>query len=215
MVVLSPAVRRLAPLFVALMVAVAFRLPALLNAGALNSDAAIVGVQARHLLDGELALRVWGSPYQASLDVVLAAALFAIGGSSPFVLLLVPVLGMLVMIWLAFTIVSRHAGSLGGFLAVLPLVFATHAVNSPMSYVLRQSLATWAVAAVWCFEFASERRRPAAWFALGGALAGLGLFLDTFFVVLLPGLGLFGALRAWAAPSRWRALASLGVSASW
>lgn len=208
---LSP-VRRLAPLFAALLLVVVFRLPPLLNANALNSDAAIVGLQARHLLEGEFSLRLWGSPYQACLDVVLAAALFMFGGSSAFLLLLVPLLGMLVMVWLTFSIVARHAGPAGAFLAVLPLVFATQAVNSPMTYVLRQSLATWAVCAVWCFELAGERAHPARWFAAGGALVGLGLFLDTFFAVLVPPLVLFGVLRAWSTPSRKGALTALGVA---
>lgn len=206
------ALRRHAPLLAALLLVVVFRLPPLLNANALNSDAAIVGLQARHLLEGEFSVRLWGSPYQASLDVLFAAALFALGGSSAFLVLLVPLLGMLAMVWLTFTIVSRHAGPAGALLAVLPLVFATQAVNAPMSYVLRQSLATWAICAVWCFELAAERARPALWFALGGALSGLGLLVDTFFVVLLPPLFLLGALRAWTAPSRKGALVALGVA---
>lgn len=206
-----PALRRVSPLLAALLLVVIFRLPPLLNANALNSDAAIVGLQARHMLEGEFSLRLWGAPYQAPLDSLLAAMLFAIDGSAAVLLLLVPLVGMLVMVALTWSVISPHAGRAGAFLAVLPLVFATQAVNSPMTYVLRQSLATWAVFAVWCFERASLKTRPSAWFAVGGALVGLGLYVDTFFAVLLPPLLLFGLLRAWSLPTRARALAALGV----
>jgi hypothetical protein len=203
--------RRVAPLAGALLLVLLFRLPPLLNANALNSDAAIVGVQARHLLEGEFALRLWGSPYQAPLDALLAAVLFAFGGSSAFLLLLVPLLGMMVMVALAYDVIEPRAGRLGALLALTPLLFATQAINSPMTYVLRQSLATWAVLAVWCFERAPERSRPERWFALGGALVGLGLYLDTFFAVLLPPLVLFAAIRAWNAPARTRAMAAFAI----
>lgn len=202
-------VRRMAPLVAVLVLTVAFRLPPLVNSNALNSDAAIVGLQARHVLQGEFSLRLWGAPYQAPLDAWFAAALYAIGGSSASLLLMVPLLGMLLMVALAYSIVSRHTGQMGACLAVLPLVFATQAVNSPMTYVLRQSLATWAIGAVWCFEVAPERPRPERLFALGGILVGLGLYLDTFFAVLMPPLLLFGALRAWPISARKRALSAL------
>jgi len=196
--------RAAAPLLIALVAAVLFRLPVLLNADALNSDAAIVGVQARHFLDGDFAPRLWGARYQASLDVAFVAVVFAVmRGSSALGVLLVPLLGMLAMISLVWALLRRALGGWGALLAVGPLVFATQAVNMPMTYVLRQSLVLWAIAAVWVFENARGRVR---WLAVGAVLVGAGPWLDTFFYVMLPPLVLFGLWRALEAPDRRRAV---------
>ncbi|MBL8911065.1 MAG: hypothetical protein JNM17_10270 [Archangium sp.] len=185
--------RRWLPLLVAIVAAVAFRLPILLNAKAINSDAAIVGVQARHLLDGEFSARLWGSPYQAPLESVFAAGLFLVsGGASALGVLMVPLLGVLLMIALAWLVLEKHAGGWGAALAVLPLVFATYAMNAPMSYVMRQSIATLAIFIVWLMD--SEKPRA---LLLAGVLIGFGSFLDTFFSVLIPPLLLFGGARFW------------------
>ena len=50
----------------------AFRAPALLNAGQTNSDAAVVGLQAMHVLRGEGSPFLWGSGYQTSTDSIVA-----------------------------------------------------------------------------------------------------------------------------------------------
>src|SRR5215510_2802496 len=56
-------------LFFALAVlSVLFRIPPLLNARGVNSDAAVVGLQALHILQGEWSWFLWGAPYQASFD---------------------------------------------------------------------------------------------------------------------------------------------------
>ena len=49
-----------------------FRLPPLLNARSTNSDAAIVGLQAMHILRGERSAFLWGSGYQTSADAWVA-----------------------------------------------------------------------------------------------------------------------------------------------
>jgi len=61
-----------------------YRLPALLDAGNTNSDAAIVGLQAMHILRGELSWLLFGSTYQTSVDSVVAALWFAVLGPSPW-----------------------------------------------------------------------------------------------------------------------------------
>ena len=66
----------------------AFRLPPLLNARSTNSDAAVVGLQAMHMLRGELSPFLWGSGYQTSADSLVAARFFAVLGPSPLVLML-------------------------------------------------------------------------------------------------------------------------------
>ena len=48
----------------------------------MNSDAAVVGLQAMHILHGEWSWFLWGAGYQASFDAVLVAAAFAVTGPS-------------------------------------------------------------------------------------------------------------------------------------
>lgn len=125
-------------LVLVLAAATLFRLPPLLNAGAVNSDAAVVGLQARHLLRGEWAWHLWGAPYQGSLDVVLAALALAVAPSSPAVIIAVPFLGLLVMVALTFDLLRRRVGLLAAAVAVGPQVFAPMPANTPMFFVMRK-----------------------------------------------------------------------------
>ena len=79
-----------------------FRLPPLLNAAGVGSDAAIVGLQARHMLRGELSPFLWGAGYQGSLEAALLAVAFAVAGASPLVLMPVPLCGHLLLTWFVY-----------------------------------------------------------------------------------------------------------------
>ena len=59
--------------------------------GFLDSDEAVVGLMARHLLDGEWRAFYWGQHYAGSQEAALAAAVFAVTGSSVLALKAVPV----------------------------------------------------------------------------------------------------------------------------
>ena len=48
---------------------VLFRVPPLLNAGLINADGAIAGLQARRMLEGEWQWHHWGRDYLISLDM--------------------------------------------------------------------------------------------------------------------------------------------------
>ncbi|MCU0694823.1 MAG: hypothetical protein MUF54_25910, partial [Polyangiaceae bacterium] len=52
----------------------------LLNARAVHSDAAIVGLQAAHMLQGEFDRFLWGAGYQGSFDALITAAVFLFTG---------------------------------------------------------------------------------------------------------------------------------------
>lgn len=59
--------------------------------GTLDADEAIVGLMARHALEGEFSIFYWGALYGGSQDALLAAAVFAVFGSSVLALKLVSV----------------------------------------------------------------------------------------------------------------------------
>ncbi|MDQ3957563.1 MAG: glycosyltransferase family 39 protein [Actinomycetota bacterium] len=70
--------------------------------GALDSDEAIVGLMARHMLDGEFPLFFWGQSYGGSHEALLTAAVFGVFGASTLGIKLVPLAlhaGACVLLW--------------------------------------------------------------------------------------------------------------------
>ncbi|MGD9792771.1 MAG: glycosyltransferase family 39 protein [Acidimicrobiia bacterium] len=59
--------------------------------GLLDGDEAIAGLMARHVFDGDVNAFFWGQQYGGTLEPLLTAPLFAVFGSSPFLLKLVPI----------------------------------------------------------------------------------------------------------------------------
>ena len=191
-----------------LVAAVVARLPALINARGVNSDAAVVGLQAMHILRGEWSWFLWGAGYQASFDAVLVAAGFAITGPSALTLMAVPLIGHLILVGLAYDAVRRAVGPAvgraGAVLACLPLVFAPQSVNGVALYAPRQWSITAAVLAVWLACHAAGRWGP-LWLAGSGLVAGFAVYLDLFTLQLMPAIGVFALWWALAGPRRvWR-----------
>ena len=70
--------------------------------GGLDSDEAVVGLMARHILDGELPLFYWGQLYGGPHEPLITAGFFGLFGSSTLVLKLVAILlsgAACVLIW--------------------------------------------------------------------------------------------------------------------
>jgi hypothetical protein len=174
--------------------AILFRIPALINADGVHSDAAVIGLQARHMLAGEWSWFVWGTNYQGALDPLLTAIAFAIAGPSPLALMLVPLLGHLLLMWLVFDSLRGRLGNSPALIATLPLVVAPHAINSVALYAPRQWSVTAIFASIWLLDRASTSRRPLPRFAAGVGLAVFALYLDLFVLQLLPGVLLFALL---------------------
>src|SRR5918998_1550265 len=129
------------------------RLPELINARGVDSDAAVVGLQAMHLLRGEWSWFLWGAGYQASFDAVLVAAAFAVTGPSALTLMAVPLAGHLVLVGLTYDVVRRAIGAAAGrwsaAVACLPLVFSPQSINGVALAAPRQWSVTAAILAVW------------------------------------------------------------------
>ncbi|AKU94294.1 Membrane protein [Labilithrix luteola] len=172
----------------------AFRLPALLNARSTNSDAAVVGLQAMHILRGEAAPFLWGSGYQTATDSFVAAAFFALFGASPLVLMLSALTLHVLGTWFVFATLRRRFTSWTALLLTLPLVVSPSSVHSYALYPPRQASLTLALAAFWAIDSASEGSERArwTWLASGGALALLAVGADPYPLVLLPAIGVFG-----------------------
>lgn len=186
----------------------AFRLPPLLNARSTNSDAAVVGLQAMHMLRGELSPLLWGSGYQTSADAAVAALFFAALGPSPVVLMLSALTLHVLSTALVFAMLRRRFDPWLALLVVMPLVVSPSSVHSYALYPPRQLSLTLAMAAFWAIDNARERESatranaPGArggqrWLAAGGVLATLAVSADPYPMLLLPLIGLYALLVTW------------------
>src|SRR5690349_1213365 len=203
-----PRARAWAPLLLLLVASVAARLPALVNARGVNSDAAVVGLQAMHILHGEWSWFLWGAGYQASFDAALLAGAFAITGPSALTLMVVPLIGHLILVGLAYDVLRRAVGRGGAAVACLPLVFAPQSINGVALYAPRQWAITATVLAVWLAARAAGARAP-LWLAGSGFVAGFAVYLDLFTLQMMPAVALYAVWSALALPRRGRAVGAL------
>ena len=194
-----------------------FRLPVLLNAGGVHADAAVVGLQARHMLQGEWSWFLWGAGYQSSFDAVLAALAFRVAGATPLILMLVPLAGHLLLEVLTFDILRRRLGVWAGLLATLPVVFTPQAVNGVVLYAPRQWSITFIFVGLWLLEGASQSRRPLPRYVAGMAMGPIAAAVDLYTLQLMPGFAAFAlacSVDDWSGlTSRWRRLAATGGGA--
>lgn len=110
------------------LLSIVYRLPVLIHARGLNSDVAVVGLQALHM--GELDPFLWGSGYQSAADSFVAWLFFAVMGPSPLALVLSAFVLHLLVTALVFFILSSVVRDSMAWLLTLPLVFASASVHS-------------------------------------------------------------------------------------
>jgi hypothetical protein len=79
--------------------------------GVIDGDEVLVGVQAEHILRGELPMYFYGQPYMGSLEAYLVALFVAIGGPSAWTLRAEPILLSLVVVWLTWKLAAALAGA--------------------------------------------------------------------------------------------------------
>jgi hypothetical protein len=204
---------------------VAYRLPALLNAATVDSDAAIVGIQARHILRGELSWFLYGSGYQTSVDSLVAAGFFALLGATSLALMLSTLTGHVVLTCLVHATLRPHLRPVhpcAALVATLPLVLTSTPLHTYILNPPRQAALTLVFLAAFVIDRASARGSPRGRLmqhAAGGAVASLACFADPYALLFLPPLVLLGIGAAWdGSPVRPRdtaprVLATLGGAA--
>jgi hypothetical protein len=195
--------------FALALAAIAHALPALLNSQEVHSDAAVVGLQARHFLHGgEWSWFLWGSGYQTATDSVLAALCFLALGATPLALTLSAFMDHLLLVAFAFATVRRRFGPWPSALLVSPLVLATGPLHTYMFSPPRQASLTLVFAAIWLLDGAPSGKRPALALATGSFVAGLACFADPYALLFMPAVAVLvllgsaearGVQRAWSA----------------
>lgn len=176
-----------------------FRLPPLLNARSTNSDAAVVGLQAMHILRGELSPFLWGSGYQTSADSFVAALFFAVLGATPLSLMLSALTLHVVATCLVYATLRRHVSTPLALLLAAPLVLSPSSVHTYALYPPRQLSLTLALAAFFAIDGAAatgNARAALRRLACGGLLVTLAVSADPYPLVLAPAAALLAVLAA-------------------
>ncbi len=198
-------------MLVLLVVAAVYRVALILRGWpALDSDEAIIGLMARHILQGERPIFFWGQNYMGALEAYFVAPIFAVFGSSIAtlhlsILLIVlgflaaiyfvaraaygPVVGILTLAWLAISpalSLVRELGTIGGYQEML--LFAALIFLGVWDRLRRPD------------PLPRDRRewlRCLATYAGIGLCMGLGLWSDLLIapVLLMAVLALFAARR--------------------
>ncbi len=118
----------LSPLWLYFLLAIILRAWLVIHTnGVIDGDEALVGIQAEHILHGELPIYFYGQPYMGSLEAYLTALLFAIFGASVWTLRTEPILLALVVIWLTWKLAALLA-DLAGLSSRVKYYFMTVAV---------------------------------------------------------------------------------------
>ncbi|MEW6717726.1 MAG: hypothetical protein AB1345_09510 [Chloroflexota bacterium] len=171
-----------------------------------NSDEAVVGLMARHILQGEKPTFFYGQAYMGSLDAWLTAGMFYLLGESVLAIRFVQVLlfgGYLYTLWrvVRLFVVDPGVGDTAVFLAAVPPVLLTTYTTATLGgygeIILLGNLIVWiGYEVTWVNRWDS-------WWAWGllGLVGGLGLWVSALtsvylLPILLSGLWRF-SLRRW------------------
>ena len=87
-------------------------------------DEAIVGLMARHILEGEIPVFFYGQEYLGSLEALVASFYFRLFGSSPLVLKLAPFSSFLLFLVLSYFLFKKIGGRGIGFIVCQFLVLS-------------------------------------------------------------------------------------------
>lgn len=171
----------MSPLAALTLLALALRIPAFLNYDNLNSDCAVAGLQALHLLKGELSWFLWGVGYQASFESILTAVGVAIFGDHTLVMMGVGFVGYWLVMAVTFALLRPTLGAKKAVLATLFLVIASSPLFHATLYPPRQWAITFSFVSLWCL---GHGRLP----GVGMFLAFFALYVDFIAIQFFPGL---------------------------
>lgn len=165
----------------------------------LDADMAVTGLMARHILEGQLPIFFYGQPFCGSIEAYVAAAIFALAGSSPQTLCLAPLLVALAFVLVAWLAARDMWGPAAGWWAGLlaaapPYYFALHGILPRAAYI---EIPFFSLLLFW-LTFRLVHRRASAWLYLAyGLVAGLGFWTHFLIAYALIATALYQVLADW------------------
>lgn len=178
--------RALGFFFLLVLIALAFRIPVLINPERMNSDHAFLGLQGLNLWSGRWQWFLWNSDYQGVWEPAVASLYFRIFGVSYSVLQWVPLSGFFLMLVLLFDILRRELGAGKAFLLSLTWVLVSRPMIDTNVLPYRQWSLFFPCLALWLMY--DGRFKKVSWF-LAGLLPFFALYVDFFSIqFLLPTL---------------------------
>ena len=151
------------------------------NLGPVDSDEAAGGLVARHFLQGEGAVFLWGNNYGGTLEAILTAPIFAVFGSGMITLKLVPIGAFAAACLLTWRIGLRTVGPDAARLGGALLWVASGAIvllSTKARLYYGSSLVLSCAAVLLCLRLAEKPSRRDV--ALLGLVLGLGLWTAPF-----------------------------------
>lgn len=161
-----------------------------------HSDEAVLGLMARHILQGHRPIFFYGQLYMGALDAYLIAASFAIFGQTVLAIRLVQVILYLATLattyGLAWRITqNRFAATSAALLFAIPpvmvSVYTTATLGDYQEILLLNNLIFWIV-----WDIFGGKKQSGVWWFLAGILAGLGWWSLALIIVSLAPLTLQG-----------------------
>lgn len=154
-----------------------------------DSDEAVEGLMARHVLNGELPAFFWGQAYKGVPEVYASAAAFALFGSSVTVLKSVTLVFFAVYVAINFMLLDRVVSRWAAVCASLLLIAAPPALvfwtlDASAEYVIIMLLGTVLLMLVETAK-SREQRAQSRWLFSVGLIVGLGLWVHQLFIVYL------------------------------
>jgi len=164
--------------------------------GFIDGDEALVGIQAEHILRGELPIYFYNQPYMGSLEAYIMAGIFAIVGPSVWALRAEPILLSLIVVWLTWKLASALADTarlplhakqwfmtIAAFLAAIPPLYDTvlqlRTLGGYVEIFIFMLLLMLFALALTNRRAAGASRRELAWrWASIGFIIGLGLWVN-------------------------------------
>ncbi len=185
------------PLLFCLLIAIVVRAFIVVHTqGFIDGDEALVGIQAEHILRGELPIYFYNQPYMGSLEAYIMAGIFAIVGPSVWALRAEPILLSLIVVWLTWKLAAALADTarlplyakqwfmtIAAFLAAIPPLYDTVLeLRTLGGYV--EIFIFMLLLLLFALELTNRRaagasRRELAWRWAGiGFIVGLGLWVN-------------------------------------
>jgi hypothetical protein len=143
--------------------------------GEINADEAVIGLMARAVLHGDIAVFYWGQTYGGSLETLLLAPIVAVFDGR-LALQILPAIESVAVVALTFAVARRILDRQGALLAAaLAWIYPLSAVYfSTRQMLFYLPITIFGLAMMWAALVLAEDRHRSRWWFGAGLAAGLG-----------------------------------------